>query len=162
MKIEDPHAKTPGRASPDAISAWLVSRIPPSPARAALVMLAAIVLAAGFRVAVMGVGNGIGATQAFFPAIVVVTLYAGWRWALGPILACVVFAWWLWAGIQGQALNQAQIGGILLFLVSASITTALAQALRTSLINLAQARQRYTDAEAHLRVTQTAAGVGPW
>ena len=40
MKIEHPHAKARGRASPDAISAWLVSRIPPSPVHAALVTLA--------------------------------------------------------------------------------------------------------------------------
>ncbi len=162
MKIEDPHAKARGPVSPDAISAWLVSRIPPSPAHAALVTLAAIVFAIGFRLAVMGTGNDLGATQPFFPAVIVVTLYAGWRWALAPILACMAFAWWLRMGAGGHPPDGARIGAFVLFLFSAAVTTAVTQVLRSSLISLADARRRQVEAEARLQVTQASAGVGPW
>lgn len=162
MKIEDPHAKARGPVSPDAISAWLVSRIPPSPAHAALVTLAAIVFAIGFRIVAMGTGNDLGATQPFFPAVIVVTLYAGWRWGLAPILACLAFAWWLRMGVEGHAPDGARIGAILLFLFSAAVTTVVTQVLRSSLISLAEARRRQVEAEARLQVTQASAGVGPW
>ena len=161
MKIEDPHAKMDGRASPDAISAWLIPRIPPPPWRAALATLAAILVAIGLRVALLGLNSGVGATQAFFPATVVVTLYAGWRWGVLPILAGSVFAWWLWGGARGE-LDQGEIATLGLFLLSAGLTTAVAQGLRNSVARLAQARRLQIEAEARLHVAQTAAGVGSW
>src|SRR4051812_28958922 len=92
MKIEDPHAKEGGRAWPDTISAWLIPGIPPPACRAALVRVAAILAALGLRIALLGLTAGVGATQPFFPAMILVTLYAGWRWGLAPIAAGLLFA----------------------------------------------------------------------
>jgi PAS domain S-box-containing protein len=152
-----------GRASPDAISAWLVPRFPPPIWRAALVTVATILAAMGLRLALLGLASGVGATLTFFPAMIVVTLYAGWRWSLVPVAAGAIFAWWLWGGDRGAVLAGGREGAALvLYGLSALITTTVAAALRASVISLAQARERYADAEDHLRVTQTAAGVGPW
>jgi hypothetical protein len=37
----------------------------------------------GLRIALLGLTSGVGATQTFFPAMILVTLYAGWRWGPG-------------------------------------------------------------------------------
>jgi PAS domain S-box-containing protein len=127
-----------------------------------LVTAAAILAAAGLRIALLGLNGGIGVTQTFFPAMIVVTLYAGWRWGLLPIAAGSTFAWWLWGGSRGDGLDEGQIATLVLFTASSAITIAVAQGLRASLVNLAEARRLQTEAEVRLQVTQTAAGVGPW
>ncbi|WP_165190540.1 PAS domain-containing protein [Caulobacter soli] len=162
MKIEDPHAKARGRASPDAISAWLIPEIPPPAWRAALVTVAAILGAVGLRVVLLGLSSGVGATLPFFPAMILVTLYAGWRWGVLPTLAGSAFAWWLWGGLRGEGLDDGEIATLVLFLLSAAFTTAVTAGLRGSVIGLADARRRQIAAEARLEVTQTSAGVGPW
>ena len=150
------------RASPDAISAWLVPRFPPPAWRAALATLAAILAAVGLRIALLGLSSGVGATLTFFPAMIVVTLYAGWRWGLVPVVAGAAFAVWLWGGARGGGLGESEIATLLLFVVSALLTTAVAAGLRASVVSLAEARRLQSEAEARLQVTQTSAGVGPW
>lgn len=150
-----------GRTSSNAIRAWLIPTVSPPAWRAALVTLAAILLALGLRIALLGLSSGVGATQAFFPALVVVTLYAGWRWGVVPIVFGSAFAWWLWGGARG-GLDEGEIATLVLFVLSAAITTAVAQSLRDSVAHLAQARRLQAEAEARLHVAQTAAGVGSW
>jgi PAS domain S-box-containing protein len=161
MTTKEPLAMGRGRASPGAIGAWLIPGSPPPAWRAALVTLAAILAAIGLRVALLGLSSGFGATQAFFPATVIVTLYAGWRWGLAPIAVGSVFAWWLWGGARGE-LDQGEISTLALFLLSAAITIGVAQALRNSLAHVALARRLQTEAETRLQVAQTSAGVGSW
>jgi PAS domain-containing protein len=94
--------------------------------------------------------------------MILVTLYAGWRWGLAPVAAGLIFAGWLFGAFQGEAMNRSQIATLVLFVVSSLITTAVAAGLRASMIKLAEARRRQSEAEARLQVTQTSAGVGPW
>jgi len=123
--------------------------------------LAAILAAMGLRLAMLGMTSGVGATLTFFPAMIAVTLYAGWIWGLVPGVAGGVFAWWLW-GASGAAGPPGEGAGVALYVLSALITIAMAAALRASLSGLAEARQRQSDAEARLQVAQDSAGVGPW
>ncbi|CAN5464377.1 PAS domain-containing sensor histidine kinase [soil metagenome] len=162
MKSQEPLATRRRRFSPDVLSAWLVSRTPPPLWRAILVTLAAIAVAVGLRVALLGLSGSIGATQAFFPAMILVTLYAGWRWGVTPLVAGAVFAWWLWGGAQSEGLDESEIATLALFVVSGAITVVVAEGLRVALISLAQARRLQNEAELRLQMTQTAAGVGPW
>jgi len=161
MTTKEPLAMASGRTSSAAIRAWMIPTAQPPAWRAALVTLAAILVAIGLRISLLGLSSGAGATQAFFPAVVVVTLYAGWRWGVVPILAGAVFAWWLWGGTRGP-LEETETATLVLFLLSATVTTALAQALRNNVAHLAQARRLQSEAEARLQVAQTAAGVGSW
>jgi len=147
------------RASPDAISAWLVPRFPPPIWRSALATVAAILAAIGLRMALLGLSSGVGATLTFFPAMIVVTLYAGWRWGLVPLAAGAAFAVYLWGD---GGLGESEIATLVLYAVSALLTTAVAAALRASVVSLAEARRLQSEAEARLQVTQTSAGVGPW
>ncbi|HWW26428.1 MAG TPA: PAS domain-containing protein, partial [Caulobacter sp.] len=124
--------------------------------------VAAILAAIALRLALLGLTAGIGATQTFFPAMILVTLYAGWRWGLAPIVAGVVFASWLLGGPGSEAMSRSRIATLVLFVISSLITTAVAAGLRASILKLAEARRRQSEAESRLRVTQTSAGVGPW
>jgi PAS domain S-box-containing protein len=162
MKIEDPHAIVRRRGSSDAISAWLIPRVPPPAWRAALATVAAVLAAIGLRLALLGLTPGVGATQTFFPAAILVTLYAGWRWGVGTVAAGLIFAIWLLGGPQGEAVTQSQVAALALFVVSSLISTAVAAGLRATVIKLAEARRLQSEAESRLQVTQTAAGVGPW
>jgi PAS domain S-box-containing protein len=110
----------------------------------------------------LGLSNGTGATQSFFPVLILVTLYAGWRWGLVPLTAGVLFGWWLWGGHNQQALSDQHIAALAIFVISAAVTIVVAEGLRGAVRSLARARVEQQDAEMRLHVTQTAAGVGPW
>jgi PAS domain S-box-containing protein len=114
------------------------------------------------RVALLGLHGGVGATQPFFPAIMLVTLYAGWRWGLVPVAAGGAFGWWLWGGRYGEPLSEDELATMVIFLLCGVMVVAAAEGLRGAMRGLARAREERADAEARLRVTQTAAGVGPW
>ena len=79
------------------ISAWLIPPVPPPAWRCALASLIGVAMAVLMRVALLGLHGGVGATQPFFPPIMLVTLYAGWRWGLVPVASGAAFGWWLWA-----------------------------------------------------------------
>jgi hypothetical protein len=59
------------------ISAWLIPSVPPTPWQGAAAALIGVGLAVLMRVALLGLHTGVGATQPFFPSIMLVTLYAG-------------------------------------------------------------------------------------
>ncbi len=126
---------------------------------AALIAVSAAVL---MRVALLGLSDGVAATQPFFPAIVLVALYAGWQWGLVPIIGGAAFGWWLWGGRYGEALSEDEIASMVIFLISAAITLVVAEALRGAMHSLTQARRERQDAQVRLELVQTAASVGPW
>jgi PAS domain S-box-containing protein len=144
------------------ISAWLIPPVPPPAWRCAVAALIGIAMAVLMRVALLGLHGGVGATQPFFPPIMLVTLYAGWRWGLVPVAAGASFGWWLWGGRDATALSEDELATMVIFLLSAAMVVAAAEGLRGAMRSLAKAREERAEAEARLRVTQTAAGVGPW
>jgi len=144
------------------ISAWLIPPVPPSALRCALASLIGVASAVLMRVALLGLHGGVGATQPFFPAIMLVTLYAGWRWGLIPVAAGAAFGWWLWGGRDHEPLTEDELATMVIFLLCAIMVVAAAEGLRGAMRSLARAREERAQAEARLRVTQTAAGVGPW
>ncbi|MET3665448.1 PAS domain S-box-containing protein [Caulobacter sp. 1776] len=144
------------------ISAWLIPPVPPPAWRSAIASLIGVSMAVLMRVALLGLHGGVGATQPFFPAIMLVTLYAGWRWGLVPLGAGAVFGWWLWGGRDHEALSEDELATMVIYLMCAGMVLVAIEALRGAMRGLARAREERADAEARLRVTQTAAGVGPW
>jgi PAS domain S-box-containing protein len=144
------------------ISAWLIPPVPPPFWRCVVASLIAVAAATLMRIALLGLSGGVGATQPFFPALVLVTLYAGWRWGLVPIVCGVAFGWWLWGGRAGENLSEDELATMVIFLVSASLTVAVCEGLRGAIQGLARARREQNDAEIRLQVAQSAAGVGPW
>lgn len=144
------------------ISAWLIPPVPPPAWRCATAALIGVAMALLMRVALLGLHGGVGATQPFFPAIMLVTLYAGWRWGLVPIGAGAAFGWWLWGGRDHEPLSEDELATMVIFLLCAVMVAAAAEGLRGAMRSLARVREERADAEARLRVAQTAAGVGPW
>ncbi|ENZ80726.1 MAG: PAS domain-containing protein [Caulobacter sp.] len=144
------------------ISAWLIPQVPPPLWRRAVAAAIGVVMAMMMRITLLGVHGGVGATQPFFPAVMLVTLYAGWRWGLVPLLGGALFGWWLWGGRDGLPLDEDELSTLVIYLVCGIMVTAVAEGLRGAMRGLALAREGRAEAEARLRVTQTAAGVGPW
>jgi len=144
------------------ISAWLIPPVPPPAPLCALAALIGVVMAVLIRIALLGLHGGVGATQPFFPAIMMVTLYAGWRWGLVPTLTGAGFGWWLWGGREGAPLSEDELATMVIYLLCAVMVVGVAEGLRGAMRGLAKVKKDLGEAEARLRVTQTAAGVGPW
>jgi len=144
------------------VSAWLIPPVPPPAWRCAVAALIGVAMAVLMRVALLGLHGGVGATQPFFPPTMLVTLYAGWRWGLVPVGAGAGFGWWLWGGRDGEPLSEDELATMVIFLLCAVMVVAIGEGLRGAMRSLARAREQRADAEARLRVTQTAAGVGSW
>ncbi len=144
------------------VSAWLIPPVPPAAWRCAVASVIGIATAVLMRVALLGLHGGVGATQPFFPAIMLVTLYAGWRWGLVPTLGGALFGWWLWGGRDHEPLSEDELATMVIYLICAAMIVTAAEALRRVMQSLAKAREERAETEARLRVTQTAAGVGPW
>ena len=144
------------------ISAWLIPPVPPPAQLCALASLIGVAMAVLIRVALLGLHGGVGATQPFFPAIMMVTLYAGWRWGLVPTLSGAAFGWWLWGGREGTPLSEDELATMVIYLLCAVMVVGIAEGLRGALRGLAKVKKDLAEAEARLQVTQTAAGVGPW
>ena len=144
------------------ISAWLIPPVPPPAWRCAVASLIGVAMAVLMRVALLGLHGGVGATQPFFPPIMLVTLYAGWRWGLVPVVSGAAFGWWLWGGRDRQPLTEDELATMVIYLLCATMIVAVAEGLRGAMRSLARAREERAEAETRLRVTQTAAGIGPW
>ncbi|HWU80406.1 MAG TPA: PAS domain-containing protein, partial [Caulobacter sp.] len=144
------------------ISAWLIPPVPPPAWRCAVAVLIGVGMAMLMRVTLLGLHGGVGATQPFFPAIMMVTLFAGWRWGLAPIVAGGIFAWWLWSGRGADPLTEDELATMVIYVICAAMVLAVAEGLRGAMRSLAKVREERAEVEARLQVTQTAAGVGPW
>lgn len=144
------------------ISAWLIPPVPPPAPLCALAAIIGVGMAVLIRVALLGLHGGVGATQPFFPAVMMVTLYAGWRWGLVPTLAGAGFGWWLWGGREGAPLSEDELATMVIYLLCAVMVVGVAEGLRGAIRGLAKVKKDLGEARERLRVTQTAAGVGPW
>ncbi len=149
----------PPEERPEPIIWRFIALRPPPFLNALLVTLLAFSIAIGLRVAVVGFPEGLGASSTFFPAFIVVTLYAGARWGWSALVLTSLFAWFSpWQ--PSSSLNQQAIVG--LFAVSGVVTVAVATALREALVRLRREAAARGEAEAMLRLAEKAGGLGLW
>ncbi len=118
---------------------------------------------------VAGISADISPTQAFFPALIVATLYGGWRWGAVCIAAGAAVTWLQWGGASGLPLAPIQQGALVLYLLAATLTAGAAEALRAMIIRLDEtdrartnAEQALTASETRLQLAQAAVGLGVW
>ena len=118
------------------------------------VTLACVGVAFLIRVLVIGRGGDVVPTSTLFPALIVISIFAGWRWGL----SVVIFI----AGLLGvAALQRPQVHmtagawvSVALFLGSAALTVILAGAVRELLVRLADEVKARKEAESHQRESE--------
>ena len=123
------------------LSAWLIPKVPPPWPFCALAALIGVAMAVLMRISLLGLQGGVGATQPFFPAVMLVTLYAGWRWGLVPMLAGGVFGWWLWSERGARTLFESELATLVIYLLCAAMVIAVGEGLRGALRSLTAARE---------------------
>ncbi len=127
--------------------------------RALVVTAAALAVAAGLRILVMGWPPAFGAFSIFLPAYVVATLYAGprWGWAAWVAgLAIGIFAPW-YGALQPRHITEG-----LLYAGASAATLVVATALRTAMVRLRATIVEQRHAEARLKLAEEAGGLGLW
>ena len=132
---------------------WIPKRRP-HPLAAFAITVACIGVAMAVRVLVLGIDPYLALTSTYFPAIIVIAIYAGARWSLGAVLFLAVMA------LFGVAFDETTRGSArawisaALFLASASVTVIVAGAVRELLIRLDEESQARKAAERHQRETE--------
>lgn len=150
------------RSSSEGLESLLWRLIPlrsPPFLNASLVAVIAFAAAIGLRLAVLGLPIGWGASSTFFPAYIVLTLYAGLRWGWASVVFVMVMSvatTWYRLSAPGQ------IGILCLFAFSSAVTVVVAGALRATLQRLQREAAARTEAEALLRLAEEAGGLGLW
>ena len=71
--------------------------------------------------------RAVGATQPFFPPIMLVTLYAGWRWGLVPMVAGAGFATWLWSDQGAVPMSSDELTTMVIYLLCAVMVLIVAE-----------------------------------
>ncbi len=98
-----------------------------------LACLLSLGVALGLRLLVLGFPAGMGSSSTFFPAFIIVTLYAGPRWGWGVWAAGMtigLFSPW------NPVYDLPQQGTMALFALSGAATVMAASGLRTALVRL--------------------------
>ncbi|HYD46458.1 MAG TPA: PAS domain-containing protein [Phenylobacterium sp.] len=132
--------------------------------KAALVSLVAIAVSIVLRVLLVGTPSGLGLSSTHFPALILVTLYAGGRWGIGALIVLVLI------GYSRPNISAASPEVVsIMFAVSGALTVLVSSALRATLVRLRQEHEERGRVEAQLErrserlaVAQEAAGVGIW
>jgi len=136
-----------------------VPRRNPHPVFAAAVTVASLFAAWGVRVAVMGDTGE--TTSTMFPALMVIAIYAGWRWALGAWGVVILYAA---AVLVSRVATGDAIAwmGTVLFLGSLLATIAVVAALRELVIRIDEESRARVAAEARFETLADSAPVLLW
>jgi len=139
---------------------WRAIPLDTPPFRHALVVTClALAVGLGLRLVVLGFPVGFGASSTFFPAFIIVTLYAGPRWGWGAwatVMAIGIFSPW------NPPYDLPQQGTLALFGLSSGITVAAASALRTALVRLRGAAEDLRESETRFRALANSAPALMW
>lgn len=132
---------------------WVPKRHP-HPAAAFTITIVSIGVAIAVRVLLVGSSNNLAVSSTLFPAIIVIAIYAGWRWSLGAISLLAIVA------ALAMAINPVERGiatgwvGLVMFFASAAVTAIMAGAVRELLIRLDEASRARQTAEEQQRESE--------
>ncbi|HZZ35918.1 MAG TPA: PAS domain-containing protein, partial [Caulobacteraceae bacterium] len=144
---------------------------PPGLPAALAVTIAALGAALLLRVLVLGLSASVGLTQTFYPAIMLVTLYAGVRWGTVSLMGALAIGWWVWSGRTGEALSGDKQAALGLFVVAGGLIILVCAALRGAVVRLRRETAARTEAELalientsrmHLALDATNTGFWDW
>jgi PAS domain S-box-containing protein len=157
--------------TPSELPARLIPTRPPRLVAALAVTIAALGAALLLRVLVLGLSTSVGLTQTFYPAIMVVTLYAGVRWGAVSLAGALAIGWWVWSGRTGEALSDDKQAALALFVVAGGLIILVCAALRGAVLRLRGETVARAEAERalidntnrmHLALDSTNTGFWDW
>jgi PAS domain S-box-containing protein len=131
---------------------WIPKRSPHW-AVSLLITIIGISAAVALRVLVVGSSNSTIGSTTLFPALIIISLYAGWRWSAGSLIL-------IWALLAVGVTRSPQAENIKLWLslglyfLSAVISIAVAGALRGLVLNLEDERLARLAAEGQSRESE--------
>ena len=130
----------------------------------ALVTVSAIAASVALRALLTGTSNSLGLSSFHFPALIVISLYAGGRWGFAALAVLVA------AGFGAPRITTlAPITLTLMFALSGALTVMVGAALRTTLVRLRMEQDerervegRMQESEARFRALADSAPVLMW
>lgn len=138
----------PGRA----FLRWVPKRNP-HPAVSFLITVACVATAFGIRFLFIGGQNTTVGSSLLFPALIVISLYAGWRWSVGVLI--------LITAVLAFGIGQQEIGthlptwiALAVFFASALLCVVVSAAVRQLVIVLDEERLARSNAEGHTRESE--------
>ena len=163
-----PHGDT-HRLQLSVISNWLIPERAPGPWRSFLVTVGALALAAGARWVLLPIAGPVLLSPTLFPALLVIGVYAGWRWGLAAVLVATAILHQLTVSVRGPNLSAADLVGFGVFSASGLLCVLAAAALRRTVNELREVRAVAASAEIslqshtqRLRLAEEAGGMGLW
>ncbi|MCC7268747.1 MAG: PAS domain-containing protein [Caulobacteraceae bacterium] len=142
----------------------LIPAAPPRWWAAAGVSLAAIAASVALRMVLVGAPSGLSLSSTHFPALILITLYAGGRWGLGALAALILIGY----GRAGIAAVEPELVAAM-FAIAGTLTVLVSAALRATVVRLRQDEKQRGRIEAQLQrrnerlaMAQDSAGVGVW
>jgi PAS domain S-box-containing protein len=118
-----------------------------------LITAACVLVAIAIRVLLIGSQNSTVGSSILFPALIIIALYAGWRWSLGvATLITALLAWGV--GRIHPAVGVQVWLSLLLYYASGVLCIMVAGAVRELMIILDEERQARSKAEGHTRESE--------
>ena len=131
---------------------WIPKRNP-HPAVSFLITVVCIAAAITIRFLFVGRQNSTVGSSLLFPALIIIALYAGWRWSLAVLtLITALLAWGI--SRRPEAAHLQIWIALLLFYGSALLSAVVAGAVRELVIVLDEERRARTNAEGHTRESE--------
>jgi PAS domain S-box-containing protein len=157
------------RLPPITISPWLIPERAPGPWRKLLVLVASLAAATAVRWGLTTTTAAHFPAAAYFPALLAIGVYGGWRWGLAALLIALGVLPSTLAMTIGHPLAADTLPAVAVIGVSGLICVLVAASVRHTVMELRAARQATARAEIslqshtqRLRLAEEAGGLGLW
>jgi PAS domain S-box-containing protein len=118
-----------------------------------LITAICLIAAIAIRIVLIGPRNSTVGSSILFPALIVIALYAGWRWSLGVVTLITALLAWGVGRMHPEPGVQTWVA-LLLFYGSGILCIMVAGAVRELVITLDEERQARSKAEGHTRESE--------
>jgi PAS domain S-box-containing protein len=151
------------------LSRWLIPERAPPAWRCLLITVGALALATAIRWLFPDAASDLFPTATYFPALLLVSAHAGWRWGVAAVAGAIALLYAFVAGAGQAPIGETVLLGLGLFAASGLVCVVAAASLRRSVIELRASRAAIAQAELsllshhqRLRLAEEAGGLGLW
>jgi PAS domain S-box-containing protein len=118
-----------------------------------VITAACVLVAIAIRILMIGPTNSTVGSSILFPALIIIALYAGWRWSLGVVTLITALLAWGVSRIHPAVHLQIWVS-LFIYYASALLCIMVAGAVRELVITLDEERQARSKAEGHTRESE--------